>query len=201
VASAPCADCGMPDGDHLGWCQLASQQPEGAFRLQRQPSPWSCVPTAFAMVMGVDAAELVRDIGHDDDRGFHPLEVAAWALDHGWAFVCFDSFPMLRDKPCNAEGCRGGKVWMTDTFTGVSFERECVDCRGSGLMDNETFLNVPSVPRLMESRSGVLLCHGEVDHALAWNHLEQKVYNPNFSRHDFDPTRWDVEAFWVGVRC
>jgi hypothetical protein len=55
--------------------------------LQQQPSKWSCLPTAFAMVVGCPVQEVIYYLGHDDERGFHPQELVEWALTKGWAFV------------------------------------------------------------------------------------------------------------------
>ena len=81
--TVPCANCGLVD--HASWCLVEwSGMP-----LYKQPSKWSCLPTSFAMVTRTPLSELMLYLGHDDERGFHPEELFAWALTKGWAFVAF----------------------------------------------------------------------------------------------------------------
>ena len=64
--------------------------------LQLQPSYWSCVPTAFAMLFDMPVDELIREIGHDGSevlwpelestdlrkRAFHPQECIDVGFKH-----------------------------------------------------------------------------------------------------------------------
>jgi hypothetical protein len=56
--------------------------------LQKSPNPWSCLPTAFAMAVGINVEQLINSVGHDGGdiiwpnlpeperrRGFHTQEI------------------------------------------------------------------------------------------------------------------------------
>jgi len=41
-------------------------------KLQKQPNSWSCLPTAFAMVLGMDASNFISKLDHDGSDIIHP---------------------------------------------------------------------------------------------------------------------------------
>ena len=41
-------------------------------KLQKQPNQWSCLPTAFAMVVGMDAIDFIKGLDHDGSDIIHP---------------------------------------------------------------------------------------------------------------------------------
>jgi hypothetical protein len=41
-------------------------------RVQKQPSPWTCLVTSFAIVIDVDARDLMDEIGHDGSEIVFP---------------------------------------------------------------------------------------------------------------------------------
>ncbi|MEA1999814.1 MAG: hypothetical protein U9N61_10915 [Euryarchaeota archaeon] len=43
-------------------------------KLQLQPNEWSCLPTAFAMVLNKPVAKVIEDIGHDGSKIIFPEE-------------------------------------------------------------------------------------------------------------------------------
>lgn len=66
--------------------------------LQRQPNKWSCLPTAFAMVLNLPVEDVILIIGHDGSdklfgnqeepycrRSFHIQELIDVSLKHGYA--------------------------------------------------------------------------------------------------------------------
>jgi len=75
--------------------------------LQTQPSQWSCVPTAFAMLFNMDAKDLIQEIGHDGSevfwpeleptqlgkRAFHPQECIDIGIKHGIYIVSIHVLP------------------------------------------------------------------------------------------------------------
>jgi hypothetical protein len=67
---------------------------------------WSCLPTAFAIVLGIDVADFIKHIGHDGSeiiwptlkdpmrrRGFHVQECIDAASRGGCAVTPFEMFP------------------------------------------------------------------------------------------------------------
>lgn len=78
-------------------------------RHQRQPNRWSCVPTAFAMVINMDVAEMLDRIGHDGSeilypdleepscrRSFHPQECLQVLDSCGYAATPLEALPILQ---------------------------------------------------------------------------------------------------------
>lgn len=70
---------------------------------QRQPSCWSCLATAFAIVMDVDVEKIFNFIGHDGSeviwpqledprkrRSFHPRELIIYCLARNYAAIHLD---------------------------------------------------------------------------------------------------------------
>ena len=79
--------------------------------LQKQPNSWSCLPTAFAMVMDLPVEELILATGHDGSaelweryhQSWHIQEIILAALKLGFATtelhdVC-ESAPYIGVKP------------------------------------------------------------------------------------------------------
>lgn len=74
-------------------------------RLQKQPNNWSCLPTAFAIVLNVDVPVIFKYLGHDGSeiifperespynrKAFHPQELVEYALEkHNRYVVQFDA--------------------------------------------------------------------------------------------------------------
>jgi hypothetical protein len=78
-------------------------------KLQTKPNPWSCVGTAFAMVLDISTADFFGHIGHDGSeiafpalpdpmarRGLHIQECIAAALKLGYAVTPVELFPMIQ---------------------------------------------------------------------------------------------------------
>jgi len=73
---------------------------------QRTPNRWSCLPTAFAIALGVSVREVIERIGHDGSavafpglpeperrRGFHVQECIDVALALGVSVTPIEAFP------------------------------------------------------------------------------------------------------------
>lgn len=141
--------------------------------IQRQPSKWSCLPTAFAMVMNLDVAQVIAELGHDDAAGFHPFELTSWALRRGWAFVLF------------AEPSFGGYV--------------CGACGLDTRPDDVAISRVPSMREAIELYPGVLTGYGASGqyHAVAWD--GERVHDPNYTVYELGKFKHDV--FFAAVRA
>lgn len=76
--------------------------------IQLQPTRTMCLPTAFAIVMGIPVADLIKDIGHDGSeevwkdqtypsscRGFHPQEIIDCCMKRGFLVMEIESKSIL----------------------------------------------------------------------------------------------------------
>ena len=74
--------------------------------LQKQPNPYSCTATSWAMVLGIPVTKLFVELGHDggeicrpdqpepkNRRGFHPQELIR--ITGGYAVTPIELFPVL----------------------------------------------------------------------------------------------------------
>ncbi len=80
-------------------------------KLQTKPNPWSCVGTAFAMVLDISTADFFGHVGHDGSeiafpalpdpmarRGFHIQECINACLKLGHAVTPVELFPVIRSS-------------------------------------------------------------------------------------------------------
>ncbi len=179
VAAGPVAcNCKTPLGRaHLTWCDAVKPTINGMV-LQAQPSRWSCLPTSFAMVLGCLAQEIIDEVGHHDENGFHPQELTWVALKRGVAFVSFDAEPTFEPTMCRNPGCFKG----------------CSVCNGTGYELHLDVFRVPTMRLLLDRYDGVLIGWADQkEHAVAWNHVEQKVYDPNFTTYGIE--KFKIESF------
>lgn len=80
---------------------------------QITPSPWSCLPTAFAMVLNVPIHDLIGQIGHDGSKiiesfkelpepycrcSFHIQELIDCCLEYGYAVIPIEALPVSSPK-------------------------------------------------------------------------------------------------------
>lgn len=76
--------------------------------LQKQPTRWSCLPTAFAMVLRIDVNWLIKKIGHDGSeiidtrledpfsrRGFHIQELIDIAYKLNYLVMPIEACPCV----------------------------------------------------------------------------------------------------------
>lgn len=63
--------------------------------MQKQPNEWTCLPTAFAMLLDVPVSEVLSWLGREgDEGGFHPQELIEWALlEHCVPLVILEADP------------------------------------------------------------------------------------------------------------
>lgn len=77
-------------------------------RLQKQPSAWSCLPTAFAMAADMPVSAILTWIGHDGSeivrpeeperykrRAFHVQELIDVMFINNYAVIQFEAEPIL----------------------------------------------------------------------------------------------------------
>ncbi len=70
---------------------------------QKQPNSYTCLPTSFAMCIGMDVKQFMIHVGHDgsesvwplldhpyDVRCFHFQEMVATCYHLGWSVICMD---------------------------------------------------------------------------------------------------------------
>ena len=83
-------------------------------RLQTKPNPWSCIGTAFAMVLDMSTADFFGLVGHDGSqiafpmlsdpmarRGLHIQECIAACVKLGYAVTPIELFPVIRPTSAN----------------------------------------------------------------------------------------------------
>jgi len=186
--------CGSEEREAL-CCGLtpAKQERRPGLQKQIQPSRWTCLPTAFAMVMDVPVASLMVILGRDDDRGFHVQELLGIAMALGRDFTPFEAAPDMDRAQC--WDCEG-KGWLA----GVP----CTKCGATGF-ELLPALVLPTFSGLLTCRSGVLVgrrCDTGKDHAVAWCHVTQKILDPE--RGVYDLELFQIDTFWstpAGVGC
>jgi hypothetical protein len=75
---------------------------------QRNPNGWSCLPTAFAIVLDTPVSKIIAEIGHDGSeiawpqfpdplcrRGFHIQELILVAFYKGKSVTPYEAIPLL----------------------------------------------------------------------------------------------------------
>lgn len=83
-------------------------------KLKTKPNPWSCVGSAFAMVLDISTADLFGLVGHDGSeiafpmlpdpmarRGLHVQECIGVCLKLGYAVTPVELFPVIRPTSPN----------------------------------------------------------------------------------------------------
>jgi len=120
------------------------------------PNKWSCMPTAFANVIGYPLGFLIKKIGHDGSekvgdghRGFHSQEIIEVLDDMGWKVTCIDLYPVM--------GYESGEL---DVYMGNPKDR---------LKDHMAFD--------MGVLCGILIKE-EVPHAVTWDLGNKRIYDP-----------------------
>lgn len=150
------------------------------FKIQTQPNRWSCLPTAFGILTGVNVKFIIKWLGHDGSeivrpeledpfnrRSFHIQEMADWALDRGLALTGFEPNPVsvAKEKPYFVQfpiGNQNRMMLLLKRFNGVL--------------------------------TGQSIATGS-PHAVAWNSAKGKIYNPNGEIQDLDA--FAISTFWT----
>lgn len=147
--------------------------------LQTNPNGWSCLPTAAAMVLGIDKSRLIEHIGHDGSeikntnlkdphrrRGFHPQEI----IDAGWMYGI--AIVEIQAMPYSTPG--------DGTSFQVDFKINPVDRFDSYLMGTKGVI------------TGLV---NEVGHAVAWD--GKKIYDPRGRVYDLNILKMDIDSYWL----
>lgn len=159
--------CGI--SDHLDWCALG-EKPLVHHKLQQQPSKWSCIPTAFAMVIDRPVAEAILWCGRDDERGFHPVEMCAWALTHNVAFVPIDVDPVIMAS----DGLETRGFFKVPPI--------------SYYLGTHDAVLIGTSEHMGDGQS----------HAVAWFWQEQLIYDPMYATYGLE--HFTVDVAWLATR-
>ncbi len=149
-------------------------------RLQKQPNRWSCLPTSFAMVVGLPVEKIIDKIGHDGSeiiipeekepdrrRSFHIQELIDICYLLNYAVIPIQAIPSIGS--------------FHDPYNIISTEKS--EERILSYLEN----NIGVITGL--SRSGR-------NHAVAWD--GRKIYDPNGSTYGI--SRFLIETFWAVKR-
>lgn len=145
-------------------------------KLQINPNAWSCVPTAFAMVLDMPVEDLIKETGHDGSeilyedlpepfrrRSFHLQEIVYILVKQKFA-----TFP-----------------WHP---------YRCSSVEGEYMIEDE-----PHYEELLHLQ-GVFFGYrlgSSLPHAVAWN--GQIIFDPIGARYPYD--QFKVEEFWPVVKA
>ena len=159
--------------------KLKTMKKQRKLELQKSPNKVSCLPTAFAMALGVNVNELIRLLGHDGTaiwwpeqigaarhRGFHVQELIDFCMINEVAVTCIEGRPTA--KP-NGE---------------ASFREYTFDCSPEARFK-----------KYLDNNMGVLV--GTVSdgqgHAVAWD--GEQIYCPAgivLAESDFEPREFYI---------
>ena len=125
-------------------------------KLQKSVKPNTCILTAFAIAMDIDAAEMMREIGEDPHekmwpqfdepycfRGYHIQEIIDYAVEHGFAITEIQAMPRFGKLGVSETKKLFDPVWaMTriDDYvygfnTVITSPTHAVACDGSKIYD------------------------------------------------------------------
>ncbi len=145
---------------------------------QKQPNKWSCLPTAFAIVLGEPVDNIIKQIGHDGSeiirpelgepqcrKGFHIQECIKVALKYGIGVIHIDRYPstIVNDTIVDAEYCYGNDLDL--------------------------------IIELMEKYDGVLLGKSfNKPHAVAWSYDKKLIIDPK-TGESYEYKHFYIETF------
>jgi hypothetical protein len=150
--------------------------------VQKQPNSWSCLPTAFGIVLGIPVDRVIKSIGHDGSeiinhdledpyrrKGFHIQEIIDISYRLRKAMIPIQAIPML------ATYSNHNNYQIFDSTSCRSRLSNYLE-ESNGILTGET----------VQTRK---------KHAVAWNGKEKMIYDPNGSTYDI--TRFMIETFWI----
>ena len=133
-------------------------------KLQKQPNHWSCLATAFAIVLDVDVEKIFNFIGHDGSeviwphleepmkrRAFHPRELINYCFVSGFAAIHFDL------EAASAAGYNNEEITIYELPPMDERYLDSLMINNHGVLIGRTIANRP--------------------HAVAWT--QDTIYDPN----------------------
>jgi hypothetical protein len=153
-------------------------------KLQKQPNKWSCLVTSFAMVLDIAVETAMIMIGHNGSevifpleadpkkrRSFHIQEMVDLCYNLGKCVIPIEGLPVY----------------------GIKYE----DPRHLLIIEKA----IDRVDKYLSKEDGVLTGivikdDGSKRHAVAWNHKEAMIYDPNGIVHPLS-TEFRLETFWM----
>lgn len=148
-------------------------------KLIKQPNKWSCLPTAFAMILDIELDYILRYLGHDGSnivdinspepfnrRSFHIQELQEFIWHHGFFLTPFEANPCLLIK---------------DNFSPIFIR----DIKKSNKI----------MKKLLRENMGVIIGEPQHNkkHAVAWN--KRLIYDPNGLRYPLE--EFPIETFYI----
>lgn len=140
--------------------------------LYKQPNGWSCFPTALAMCVGIKPDKILEMIGHDGSEKL-------------WAG--------LKSPECR-RAFHPGELNLVAYKLGFSitvFETRRVMAGPNGLTYTLPRFNLKD---LLSKESGILTSTNPA-HAVAWDHIEKHIHDPNYTIYGLD--KFDIEDFYM----
>lgn len=117
----------------------------------KNPNGWSCLPTSFAIALGVSVEDVLSIIGHDGSeithpllkepqcrRGFHPQEMIKMCLCHGLSVTSVELYPQAASNSGKLRGVfnkqfdTGGWTWFKQNLFKSIGVIQCKTMSGSG---------------------------------------------------------------------
>ncbi len=145
--------------------------------LLKQPNSWSCSITAAAMVMGVAVEELIAKVGHDGSEIIHP-DLKGPAQRKGFHtqeiidIALARGFAVTPIEPRPVQTVYGDDEFVLQ-FDENRFHNHLKCCDGILCGKARTYW-----------------------HAVAWNHEEGKIYDPQGRIYPLDDCKINIQIFW-----
>ncbi len=144
-------------------------------KLQKQINEASCLITSFAMILNIPVEEAIKMVGHDGIK-----------IDH--------------------EGNRLLKGYhvqeIIDLCISLEYSVTCIQAIPE--LEDFGLVYKDGKSRLidyLERFSGVLIgLAGTKRHAVAWNHEECQIYDPNNTIYIPTKDRFSIESFWIVIK-
>lgn len=142
----------------------------------RQPNRWTCLPTSFAMVLNITFEEVMSNLCHDGSEIVRPSD----------------------PEPNNRKG------FIPEEFIHVCDKHGfwCVPCINTYYSEGEFTRGGPLtwILDMIDKYNGVMCGQLSVgkNHAVAWNQVEQRMYDPKGFIYPIDKMKTLME-FWAVV--
>lgn len=148
--------------------------------LLRQPNRWTCLPTSFAMVLGVSLEKIISLVGHDGSEVIFP------ELNEPFKRRSFHIQEMV-------DVCR--------KLDHLTYPIEPYSVANHGFAFNHVIQFKPSnefrALKYLKKHNGVLvgMSKCETPHAVAWNANSERIFNPTGAIETLDT--FSMQSFWI----